>query len=152
MRIGGIGNVYPTYVYNPNTVSAASLNKTSRISDNVLDKKVDYSETVAQENQNPLKKGQTKDFEGILAKQMQEGQTHALRIMPKGLKPEQDEELTNVVNMKTADSSKSRETGSLNKETSENAAYQDANEAQNGNFNMTQMGRAIMAYEMFMTA
>ena len=82
MRIGGIFNIYPTYIYNPNTVSAKSLNKLSRISDDVLDKKVDYSETYSDvRNENPLKKGQTKDFEGILAKQMQQGRNRAELIM-----------------------------------------------------------------------
>ena len=82
MRIGGIFNIYPTYIYNPNTVSAKSLNKLSRISDDVLDKKVDYSETYSDAgNENPLKKGQTKDFEGILAKQMQQGRNRAALVM-----------------------------------------------------------------------
>lgn len=82
MRIGGIFNIYPTYVYNPNTVSARSLNKLSRISDDVLDKKVDYSGTYSEmKNENPLKKGQTRDFEGILAKQMQQGRNRAALIM-----------------------------------------------------------------------
>lgn len=82
MRIGGIGYVYPTYVYNPNTVSAYSLNKLSRISDDVLDKKTEYARPEPEEeNQNPLRKGQTRDFEGILAKQMQQGQSRAARMM-----------------------------------------------------------------------
>lgn len=82
MRIGGIGNIYPTYVYNPNTLSSKSMNKLSRISDDVLDKKVDYSKTVAsEENQNPLGKGQTLGFEGILAKQLQQGRSRAVQLM-----------------------------------------------------------------------
>ena len=82
MRIGGIGYVYPTYAYNPNTVSAYSLNKLSRISDDVLDKKTEYTRSEPEEeNQNPLRKGQTRDFEGILAKQMQQGQSRAARMM-----------------------------------------------------------------------
>ena len=82
MRIGGIGYVYPAYVYNPNTVSAYSLNKLSRISDDVLDKKTEYTRPEPEEeNQNPLRKGQTRDFEGILAKQMQQGQSRAARMM-----------------------------------------------------------------------
>ena len=32
-------------------------------------------------NENPLKKGQTRDFEGILAKQMQQGRNRAALIM-----------------------------------------------------------------------
>ena len=82
MRIGGIGYVYPTYVYNPNTVSSNSLNKLSGISDDVLDKKTEYTRPEPEEeNQNPLRKGQTRDFEGILAKQMQQGQSRAARMM-----------------------------------------------------------------------
>lgn len=122
MRIGGIGNIYPTYVYNPNTVSANSLNKLSRISDDVLDKKVDYTETEAQENQNPLKKGQTLDFEGVLAKQMQQGQNRAARIMTNKAAQE-------PVEQRTAGTA-----------------------ALENNTPVMQMQRAIQAYEMFMTA
>ena len=95
MRIGGIGYVYPTYVYNPNTVSAYSLNKLSRISDDVLDKKTEYTRPEPEEeNQNPLRKGQTRDFEGILAKQMQQGQSRAERMITGGTfkEPVQTEE------------------------------------------------------------
>ena len=81
----GVGSIYPSYVYNPNTVSANSMDKLSRISDDVLDKKIDYSDMAEKENQNPLKKGQTIDFEGIVAKQMQQGQNRAAKLMPKGV-------------------------------------------------------------------
>ena len=55
------------YVYNPNNVSSASMNKLSKISDDVLDKKIDYSElTDESRNVNPLKKGQTLDFQSML--------------------------------------------------------------------------------------
>ncbi|MDE6664176.1 MAG: hypothetical protein K2K46_12665 [Lachnospiraceae bacterium] len=144
MRIGGIGNVYPTYVYNPNTVTSKSMNKLSRISDDVLDKKVDYSQTATQENQNPLKKGQTIDFEGILARQMQEGQNRAAKIMPNGLEPEKSQD-------KAAEVKTSELTA---KSTAENTKVNlDAENAESGNnANVTQMQRAIQAYEMFMTA
>ncbi|MCM1254001.1 MAG: hypothetical protein NC321_14375 [Clostridium sp.] len=102
MRIGGIGNVYPTYVYNPNTVSANSMNKLSRISDDVLDKKVDYTQTAAAENENPLKKGQTLDFEGILAKQMQQGQNRAARIMTNKTEETPVENNTSIMQMQRA--------------------------------------------------
>ncbi len=67
MAIGAI-NAYGTmsavqfrpYVYNANTVSAASMNRLSRISDDVLDKKIDYTELTDERlNENPLKKGQS---------------------------------------------------------------------------------------------
>ncbi len=144
MRIGGIGNVYPTYVYNPNAVTSMSMNKLSRISDDVLDKKVDYSQTAAQENQNPLKKGQTIDFEGVLAKQMQEGQNRAAKIMPNGLEPAKNQD-------KAAEVKKSELTA---KSAAENTKVNlDAENTESGNnANVTQMQRAIQAYEMFMTA
>ena len=144
MRIGGIGNVYPTYVYNPNTVTSKSMNKLSRISDDVLDKKVDYSQTAAQENQNPLKKGQTIDFEGVLAKQMQEGQNRAAKIMPNGLEPanNQDKAAEVKTNELTAKSAAENTKVNLDAENTESGS----------NANVTQMQRAIQAYEMFMTA
>ncbi|MDE6749598.1 MAG: hypothetical protein K2K21_11160 [Lachnospiraceae bacterium] len=148
MRIGGLSSVYPTYVYNPGTVSSKSMNKLSRISDDVLDKKVDYSGVEAkEENQNPLKKGQTIDFEGMLAKQMQQGRNRAAKIMPEGLKPvENREEINNVA--KTKDESE-------NAAVSENATVSaTANEAEaaGNNSGSAMMQRAIQAYEMFMIA
>lgn len=144
MRIGGIGNVYPTYVYNPNAVTSKSMNKLSRISDDVLDKKVDYSQTAAQENQNPLKKGQTIDFEGVLAKQMQEGQNRAAKIMPNGLEPAENQNKAEEVktNELTAKSAAENTKVNLDAENTESGS----------NANVTQMQRAIQAYEMFMTA
>lgn len=148
MRIGGLSSVYPTYVYNPGTVSSKSMNKLSRISDDVLDKKVDYSGVEAkEENQNPLKKGQTIDFEGMLAKQMQQGRNRAAKIMPEGLKPvENREEINNVAKAKDE---------SENTAANENAAVAaTANEAEAaGNYSgSSMMQRAIQAYEMFMIA
>lgn len=144
MRIGGIGNVYPTYVYNPNTVTSKSMNKLSRISDDVLDKKVDYSATAAQENQNPLKKGQTIDFEGVLAKQMQEGQNRAAKIMPNGLEPAKNQDKAAEVKTSELTANSAAENTKVNL---------DAENTESGNnANVTQMQRAIQAYEMFMTA
>ncbi|MBD5521790.1 MAG: hypothetical protein HDR03_11350 [Lachnospiraceae bacterium] len=144
MRIGGIGNVYPTYVYNPNTVTSKSMNKLSRISDDVLDKKVDYSKTATQENQNPLKKGQTIDFEGVLAKQMQEGQNRAAKIMPKGLDPAE--------NQNKAAEVKTNELAAKSAAENTKANFDAENTESGNNANVTQMQRAIQAYEMFMTA
>lgn len=149
MRIGGLSSVYPTYVYNPSTVSSRSMNKLSRISDDVLDKKVDYSGVEAkEENQNPLKKGQTIDFEGMLAKQMQQGRNRAAKIMPEGLKPvENREEINNVA--KTKDES---ENTAANENTAV-AATANEEAATAGNYSgSSMMQRAIQAYEMFMIA
>ena len=149
MRIGGMGNVFPTYIYNPNNVSSKSMNKLSRISDDVLDKKVDYSETVAEENQNPLKKGQTIDFKGILAKQMQQGQNRAARIMPNGIAPVEkktDTEAAQVTDQKAAEAARPEVAATVN------IAENTANDVSENSTGFTQMQRAIQAYEMFMTA
>lgn len=150
MRIGGLSSVYPTYVYNPVTVSSKSMNKLSRISDNVLDKKVDYSGVEAKkENENPLKKGQTIDFEGMLAKQMQEGRSRAAKVMPEGLTPVENKEEMNVAVAKTNDTSKEAEVENVTSAMTANAA--DTATADNtSGFSMMQ--RAIQAYEMFMIA
>lgn len=145
MRIGGLSSVYPTYVYNPATVSSKSMNKLSRISDDVLDKKVDYSGVEAKkENENPLKKGQTIDFEGMLAKQMQEGRSRAAKVMPEGLKPVENREEANVVALTAKDAAAVENT----------APAMAANEADTaGNTSgFSMMQRAIQAYEMFMIA
>lgn len=147
MRISGLSSVYPTYVYNPGTVSSKSMNKLSRISDDVLDKKIDYSGVESKkENQNPLKKGQTIDFEGMFEKQMQQGRNRAAKVMPKGLKPAGNgEETDNAVKTKNE---------SENKSASEYAAVAaTANEAAAGsNSGSSVMQRAIQAYEMYMIA
>ncbi|MDE7428149.1 MAG: hypothetical protein K2N00_02555, partial [Lachnospiraceae bacterium] len=85
MTIGAIS--FQPYVYNVNAISPASMNRLSRISDNVLDKKIDYSGLTEAENENPLKKGQTLNFQDMLAMQMQRGRNNASRIM----KPAQEE-------------------------------------------------------------
>lgn len=87
MRIGGIGSFYSTYVYNPNVISSNSMDKLSRISDDVLDQKVDYSGLVQEENQNPLEMGETLDFNSVLEKQMSEGYNRAAKIFPDGIEP-----------------------------------------------------------------
>jgi len=150
----GVGSIYPSYVYNPNTVSAKSMDKLSRISDDVLDEKIDYSEMEAEENRNPLKKGQTIDFEGIVAKQMQQGRNRAARLMPEGLAPEKENAGAEVVQMpergeEAVDAVKTSDTEDM-------AA--DADAGNENNAPSMQMGtpslmeRAIHAYEMFMTA
>lgn len=124
MTIGAIS--FQPYVYNVNAISPASMNRVSRISDNVLDKKTDYSGLVEAENENSLKLGQTLDFRGMLEMQMQRGRSNAARMM----KPAQNAQ---------------EETGT------EQTAPLDGNSAGSdiSNFRMQQ---AINAYEMFMTA
>ncbi|MCM1049549.1 MAG: hypothetical protein NC433_14120 [Clostridiales bacterium] len=151
MRIGGLSSVYPTYVYNPVTVSSKSMNKLSRISDDVLDKKVDYSGVEAKkENENPLKKGQTIDFEGMLAKQMQEGRSRAAKVMPEGLTPVENKEETNSAALKAKD--KSEDTAAVDNTIAATAVNENDAAAAGNTSSFSMMQRAIQAYEMFMIA
>lgn len=150
MGISGVGSaygmagIYPSYVYNPNTVSVRSMDRLSRISDDVLDKKTEYNGSDVEENQNPLKRGQTIDFQGIVAKQMQQGQNRAARMMPDGLAPK-EEKAAEVVQMPVPQ----EEAADVEAPDMEEAAANTNNES---NAQSMQMQRAIQAYEMFMTA
>lgn len=154
MTIGAIGayNFQP-YIYNTNTVSAASMNKLSKISDDVLDKKVDYSElTDESQNINPLKRGQTLDFQSMLEMQMQRGQNNAARIMRSAQDAQEEEETTQTSGASVAQfiqaSVQTQET------VAGVSAAQNANAGnENGNSNISyQMQQALNAYGMFMTA
>ena len=79
MMIGAVS--FQPYVYNVNAIGPGSMNKLSRISDNVLDKKTDFSGLAEAENENPLKKGQTLNFQDMLEMQMQRGRSTAARVM-----------------------------------------------------------------------
>ncbi len=70
------------YVYNTNSVSASSLNKVQGIGDDLLTSKTDFSPLAEeQKNINPLKRGETADFMGILEKQMEESRQNASRVL-----------------------------------------------------------------------
>lgn len=150
MTIGALSayNFQP-YVYNTNTVSSASMNKLSKISDDVLDKKIDYSELADEsKNINPLKKGQTLDFQSMLKMQMQRGQNNAARIM----KPAEE---TQTAQEETAQGTEAvvaqfDNTTAQAAETTMNAA--DTANANGGNGINYQMQQALNAYEMFMSA
>ena len=82
MNISGITE--QTYIYNTNKVSSASMNKISRISNDVQQGKVDFSKLrtlQTAENTNPLKKGTSKNFSEIVAAQFASSQANAARIM-----------------------------------------------------------------------
>lgn len=137
MGIGAIGGVtFQPYVYNTNKVSSVSMNKLSKISDDVLESKVDYRELT--QNSNPLKVGQTLDFQGMLNAQMQKGLSNASRIMKPAINAE--EEVTEQ-NVEAQDVSLPEEAPSVND--TENAFMQQTD---------VKMQQAISAYEMFMTA
>ncbi|MCH5263548.1 MAG: hypothetical protein J1F42_11580 [Lachnospiraceae bacterium] len=154
MTIGAIGayNFQP-YVYNTNTVSAASMNKLSKISDDVLDKKVDYSElTDENQNINPLKKGQTLDFQSMLEMQMQRGQNNAARIMRPAQDTQEEEELTQTSAASVTQFSQASAQAQETVASSDAAQNANAN-SDNGNSNISyQMQQALNAYGMFMTA
>ncbi len=155
MTIGAIS--FQPYVYNVNSISPASMNRLSRISDDVLDKKVDYSELA--ENENPLQKGQTLDFQGMLEMQMQRGRYNASRIMknaeqePEGVWAEEMAAQNN--NEKQIAAMTGQPEDAVQVETTElvQSAVMDSGsgntESAVSNFRMQQ---AINAYEMSMTA
>lgn len=82
MGIGAIGSVGITgYIYNPNRVTSKSLDKIQKISDDVLDGKLDVQNEISQENENPLKVGETQNFPAILEEQMYLGMNKAAMLL-----------------------------------------------------------------------
>lgn len=157
MTIGAIS--FQPYVYNVNAISSASMNRLSGISDDVLDKKTDYSGLTQAENENPLRRGQTLDFQGMLEMQMQRGRSNAARVM----KPQTE---TDSVGTQEAEQTQDaavkfeRAEAAVPVQTQETAAAENTQTADRNmgsgsagsditNFRMQQ---AINAYEMFMTA
>ncbi|MDE6881480.1 MAG: hypothetical protein K2P48_00005 [Lachnospiraceae bacterium] len=141
------------YVYNANTVNSASMNKLSRISDNVLDKKIDYNELTDESlNENPLKKGQTLDFQGMLDRQMRRGQNIAARIM-RPMEAEDMDAAAGTAQMTGGTEAAARFDLSETEEVQavEERAAEAAADGSGGNINY-QMQQALRAYEMFMTA
>jgi hypothetical protein len=81
MGVGAIGSMNVSgYIYNPNRVTSKSLNKIQRISDDVLDGKLDVKNEVSQENENPLKVGETQSFPAVLEEQMYMGMNKAAML------------------------------------------------------------------------
>ena len=155
MRIGALSayNFQP-YVYNTNTVSAASMNRLSKISDDVLDKKIDYSElTDESQNMNPLKKGQTLNFQSMLEMQMQRGQNNAARIMRPTQNTQEEEAITQSSNTNVAQFSQTPAQAPETAASADAASTANANtNSDNGSNISYQMQQALNAYEMFMTA
>lgn len=97
MQIGAVS--FQPYIYNTNAVSSKSLNKISAISDDALDSKTDISALTSLskdpvENMNPLKRGETLDFAGILEQQMSMSRMNAARVM---VQPETQENASQAV-------------------------------------------------------
>lgn len=149
------------YVYNANTVNSASMNKLSRISDDVLDKKIDYSQLADESlNENPLKKGQTLDFQGMLDMQMRRGQNIAAKIMrPMETGANAVQSVTEEAGRPAANAGSAAArfdlSGTEDAQPVEQATVEAdidvAADANGGNINY-QMQQALRAYEMFMTA
>ena len=151
MTIGAIS--FQPYVYNVNAISPASMNRVSGISDDVLDKKIDYSGLTEAENENPLQKGQTLNFQDMLAMQMQQGRNSASRIMKPAQEETGEKEQTEAATAQfgreqTADAAQPEKTEAV---MSAQAAYEGNGSAGNDISNY-RMQQAISAYEMFMTA
>ncbi len=147
MRIGAIS--FQPYVYNVNAISPASMNKLSRISDNVLDKKTDFSGLA--ENENPLKRGQTLNFQDMLEMQMQRGRSAAARMIKPAQETAQTQDAAVKFNRENAvNVVRTEQETADNAQNVQTAAF-DGSGAENGvsNFRMQQ---AISAYAMFMTA
>ncbi len=156
MTIGAVS--FQPYVYNVNAISPVSMNRLTRISDNVLDKKTDFSGLV--ENENPLKKGQTLNFQDMLDMQMRRGRSNAARIM----KPADESETGALQGAEPAESALAKfdrkqtakdvqpesETFSANVLTDAQMAAFDGNGAGSG-ISSFRMQQAISAYEMFAT-
>ncbi|HAV01264.1 MAG: hypothetical protein IJR19_02510 [Lachnospiraceae bacterium] len=83
MQIGAVGTgYYQPYVYNTNSLSRASMKPVQGIGDDLLTSKTDFSALTdeTKQNVNPLKRGETADFEGIVDMQMQMGRMNASRL------------------------------------------------------------------------
>ena len=82
MQIGAIGAAsYNPYIYNTSRVSSSSLNKISGIGSDLTSGKTDFGALTTQENINPLKRGESLDFAGIIDMQMHMSRLNAERIM-----------------------------------------------------------------------
>ena len=155
MTIGEIS--FQPYVYNVNAVSPASMNRLSRISDDVLDKKTDYSGLSQAENENPLRRGQTLDFKGMFEMQMQRGRSNAARIMKPETKAQEPQETAQTqdaaVKFERAESAESAQTQvTTAAENMQTADMNMGNGSAGSGISNFRMQQAISAYGMFMTA
>ncbi len=77
MGVGAISGFQP-YIYNTNSVSASSLNRISTVDNDVTGSHIKPMEIdYGQETVNALERGETADFAGVLAMQMQMGMNNA---------------------------------------------------------------------------
>lgn len=77
MGVGAISGFQP-YIYNTNSVSASSLNRISAVDNDVTGSHIKpVANDYGQETVNALERGETADFAGVLAMQMQMGMNNA---------------------------------------------------------------------------
>ena len=81
MQIGALS--FRPYIYNTNTLSRASLSRISGIQEeDITSSKTDYSSlTDMSLNENPLKPGETLNFDDVLEEQMQMSRMNQSRVM-----------------------------------------------------------------------
>lgn len=110
MQVGAVGAYsYTPYIYNTNTVNRASLNKISGIGEDLLDTKTDFGALTSQETTNPLKRGESLDFAGIIGMQMQMSRMNASRVLTE---PKKAEEITQAAGVND-NSSSAQETANV---------------------------------------
>lgn len=78
MGISAIGTMNVSgYVYNTNHVTAKSLNKINKISEDVLDSRREIRNDSTGQNENPLKMGETPNFAALMEREMYRGMNRA---------------------------------------------------------------------------
>lgn len=87
MQIGAVG--FQPYLYHAGGLSSRSLEAVKSLPEDALAGGTDFSELVS-ENENPLRRGETRGFMDILGMQMQLGAYHAARLMPETVSVETD--------------------------------------------------------------
>lgn len=82
MGIQAIG--FQPYIYNTNSISPSSMNRVKPLGDDVTKAPAtDYSALYSDDlNENPLKRGESKNFADILESQMALSRQNAARVMP----------------------------------------------------------------------
>lgn len=69
------------YMYNTNRISASSMDKVQPVKNEPAKSMTDFSGMTSQQNENPLKMGQSKNFMDIISSQMQMSRANEARIM-----------------------------------------------------------------------
>lgn len=89
MRIGAVA--YQPYVYNTNTLSAASLNRVGAIPNDATAGRTDFEGlTQEQENTNPLRRGQSANFMDIFSSQMAMSRTKSAMLLKTAVSGNED--------------------------------------------------------------